>query len=397
MIGAPTYDETEASNPACDPGQCHEAGRSYVYRGEDVMDPANGGAATPLQTPLRTLKSVTAQTDDPTSSARTDSELFGQAIFPIGDVGSCNAATPAGDPCPNASSTATPDGSPEVVVSAFRTDLPSNADFPDPAFFDVGVNMLVDGKTGAVLAIYQHPEPQAGSIFGFTLHNEPAAGDLGSTPLADVFIPAMRQNVDFTAQGRGYVMNGNFKAGANGTNFAQVNDPTPSRAATSASRRPVSATSSRTRRARRATSFWSVPSVRTTRGRTPTSSTTSRSSTRSPNGLCRPSQTPTSSPEARSARLWRRWVTSTATASSTTRWAPTCGTPTRRPAGARAGSTSCAATTRRRPRHRPPATGPAHPVRPVHRASRLPERRLPVGRSNWRPIAPSSRAAPACA
>ncbi len=227
VIGAPTYDETEASNPACDPGQCHEAGRSYVYRGEDVMDPANGGAATPLQTPLRTLKSVTAQTDDPTSSARTDSELFGQAIFPIGDVGSCNAATPAGDPCPNASSTATPDGSPEVVVSAFRTDLPSNADFPDPAFFDVGVNMLVDGKTGAVLAIYQHPEPQAGSIFGFTLHNEPAAGDLGSTPLADVFIPAMRQNVDFTAQGRGYVMNGNFKAGANGTNFAQVNDPTP--------------------------------------------------------------------------------------------------------------------------------------------------------------------------
>ncbi len=227
VIGAPTYDETKASNPACDPGQCHEAGRSYVYRGEDIMDPANGGAATPLQTPLRMLKSVTAQTDDPTSSARTDSELFGQAIFPIGDVGSCNAATPSGERCPNASSTATPDGSPEVVVSAFRTDLPSDADFPDPAFFDVGVNMLVDGKTGSVLAIYQHPEPQSGSIFGFTLHNEPAAGDLGSTPLADVFIPAMRQNVDFTAQGRGYIMNGNFKAGANGTNFAQLNDPTP--------------------------------------------------------------------------------------------------------------------------------------------------------------------------
>jgi hypothetical protein len=227
VIGAPTYDETPISNPACNPGQCHEAGRAYLYRGEDVIDPAAGGAATPLATPLRTFRNLAAQTDDPVSSAQTNSELFGQAVFPIGDVGTCSAAVPAGELCPNASSTNTPDGSPEVVISAFRTDLPSTADVPDPAFFDVGVNMLVDGRTGSVLAIYQHPEPQAGSIFGFTLHNEPAAGDMGSTPLPDVFIPAMRQNVDFTAQGRGYVMNGNFKAGANGTNFAQVNDPTP--------------------------------------------------------------------------------------------------------------------------------------------------------------------------
>ncbi|MBW3652491.1 MAG: integrin alpha [Actinobacteria bacterium] len=229
VIGAPTYDETSASNPACSPGQCHEAGRTYVYRGEDMIDPAHGGAAPAdaLETPLRTLRSIVAQTDDELSSARTNSELFGQAIFPIGDVGGCTSPISAGELCPNSTSTSTPDGSPEVVVSAFRTDLPSNADVPDPAFFDVGVNMLVDGRTGSVLAIYQHPEPQAGSIFGFTLHNEPAPGDLGSTPAPDVFIPAMRQNVDFTAQGRGYIMNGNFKAGANSLNFAQLNDPTP--------------------------------------------------------------------------------------------------------------------------------------------------------------------------
>ena len=227
VIGAPTYDEQTASNPACNPGQCHEAGRSYVYRGEDIMNPANGGAAVPLEVPLRTLKNLVAQTDDPVSSAQTNLELFGQAVFPIGDVGRCNAATPPGEACPNASSTNVPDGSPEVVISAFRTDLPSNADFPDPAWFDVGVNMLVDGRTSSVLAIYQHPEPQPGSIFGFTLHNEPAPGDLGSTALPDVLIPAMRQNVDFNAQGRAYVMNGNFKAGANGINFAQLNDPTP--------------------------------------------------------------------------------------------------------------------------------------------------------------------------
>ena len=227
VIGAPTYDEQASSNPACSPGQCHEAGRTYIYRGEDIMNPANGGSAVPLQVPLRTLKNLTAQTDDEVSSARTNSELFGQAVFPIGDVGTCNATTAAGELCPNASSTNVPDGSPEVVVSSFRTDLPSNADFPDPAFFDVGVNMLIDGKTGTVLSIYQHPEPQAGSIFGFTLHNEPAAGDLGSSALPDVLIPAMRQNQDFTAQGRAYVMNGNFKAGANGINFSQLNDPTP--------------------------------------------------------------------------------------------------------------------------------------------------------------------------
>ncbi|MDQ3643576.1 MAG: integrin alpha, partial [Actinomycetota bacterium] len=227
VIGAPTYDETTATNPTCVPGPCHQAGRSYVFLGEDVVDPANGGADTPLEVPLRTLKSLVAQTDDETSSAQVDSELFGQAVFPIGDVGACTEAIPPGELCPNASSTSTPDGSPEVVISAFRTDLPSDADVPDPAFFDVGVNMLVDGSTGSVLTIYQHPEPQPGAIFGFTLHNEPAAGNLGSTPLPDVFIPAMRQNVDFTAQGRGYIMNGNFKAGANGMNFAQLNDPTP--------------------------------------------------------------------------------------------------------------------------------------------------------------------------
>ena len=229
VIGAPTYDETTASNPACSPGQCHEAGRSYVYRGEDMIDAAQGGAAPgdALESPLHTLRNTVAQTDDEVSSARTNSELFGQAIFPIGDVGGCTMPVNAGELCPNSASTSTADGRPEVVVSAFRTDLPSNADVPDPAWFDVGVNMLVDGRTASVLAIYQHPEPQAGSIFGFTLHNEPAAGDLGSTPAPDVFIPAMRQNIDFTAQGRGYVMNGNFKAGANGLNFAQLNDPTP--------------------------------------------------------------------------------------------------------------------------------------------------------------------------
>ena len=227
VIGAPTYDETPASNPACGFGQCHEAGRSYIYRGEDIIDPGTGGAAVPLAVPLRTLKNLTAQTDDPVSSAQTNSELFGQAVFPIGDVGRCNGTIAPGALCTNTSSTNIPDGSPEVVISSFRTDLPSFSDAPDPAFFDVGVNMLVDGRTGSVLSVYQHPEPQAGAIFGFTLHNEPAPGDLGSTNLPDVLIPAMRQNHDFTAQGRAYVMNGNFKAGANGINFAQLNDPTP--------------------------------------------------------------------------------------------------------------------------------------------------------------------------
>lgn len=113
-----------------------------------------------------------------------------------------------------------------MLVSAFRVDTP--VDDPDPAFFDVGVNFLIDGETGSILYTYQHPEPQAASIFGFTLHNEPAAGDLGSSALPDLYLPAMRQNAQGrSAAGRGYIVNGNFKTGANSINFAQLNDPTP--------------------------------------------------------------------------------------------------------------------------------------------------------------------------
>lgn len=174
------------------------------------------------------LKSLFAQTDDLDSSVNTNSELFGHTVAPVGDVGGCSAGGVApGERCPPASSTRTPDGRPEILVSVFRTDLPSDADDPDPAFFDVGVNVLIDGATSTVLYTYQHPEPQSASIFGFTLHNEPVAGNLGGSALPDVFIPAMRQNVDFTAQGRGYVMNRDFKASPNSINFSQLNDPTP--------------------------------------------------------------------------------------------------------------------------------------------------------------------------
>jgi hypothetical protein len=49
--------------------------------------------------------------------------------------------------------------------------------------FDVGVNLMLDGRTGAVLQTYFHSEPQAGSIFGSTLVNQPQLLDAVLAPM----------------------------------------------------------------------------------------------------------------------------------------------------------------------------------------------------------------------
>lgn len=235
VVGASTYFETAATahpDSQCNDSAataCRGAGRSYIFSGEQIRQsnpnvPLDGTGAG--QTPPSKLRNIHAQADDPDTTVNTNTELFGHLVFPVGDVGKCNATPGPGNRCAPGDSTSTPDGQPDVLISAFRVDTP--VDDPDPAFFDVGVNFLIDGETGSVLYTYQHPEPQAASIFGFTLHNEPAAGDLGSSALPDVYLPAMRQNAQGrTAAGRGYIMNGFFKTGANSINFAQLNDPTP--------------------------------------------------------------------------------------------------------------------------------------------------------------------------
>ncbi len=230
VVGASRYTESPAtafptSHCARTAGAtCISAGRAYVYRGEDI---AGSDPGVTLETAFRTVRNPAAQADDPnTVDITTRRELFANAIAPVGDVGGCTTAgVAAGDRCPATGSSNVPDGRPEILISGLRVDVPM--DNPDPAFADAGVDFLVDGRTGAVLYTYQHPEPQAGAVLGSSIGG-PAVGTLGDSPLPDVYLSAVTQNGRFKAEGRGYVMSGDIKAFTSTINFSLLNDPTPS-------------------------------------------------------------------------------------------------------------------------------------------------------------------------
>jgi hypothetical protein len=224
VVGASDYFETGAtahpdSDCASAPGnECLQAGRAYVYYGEAI---AGSDPDLIEDTPDMVIKNRAAQADDLTSPVNFNRESMGYSVAPVGDLGTCNTNPGFGFFCPNANSTGTADGQPDVVISSHRTD--------DFDMYDAGVAHLIDGVTGSVLYTYRHPEPQPASIFAFTNYNQPAFGDLGSSTTPDVYLPAMRQNNPFTGGGRGYLMNGAFKQGGspNAISFASLDDPTP--------------------------------------------------------------------------------------------------------------------------------------------------------------------------
>ncbi len=230
VVGASRYTESPAtaypgSHCANTAGaQCVGSGRAYAYRGEDV---AGSDPNVTLETAFRIFRNPAAQADDPfVADITARRELFGNAMTAVGDVGSCTTpAIAAGDRCPFSGISTVLDGRPEILVSAFRVDLPMNN--PDGSMPDVGVNFLYDGATGALLATYHHPEPQAGATFGTPVGGLPV-GDLGGdTTRADLYIPAVTQNGAFKGQGRGYVMSGDLNAFTSTLNFALLDDPTP--------------------------------------------------------------------------------------------------------------------------------------------------------------------------
>jgi hypothetical protein len=224
VIGSSDYTDDTASNPACDDGtgngRCFQTGRFYVYRGEDL---AGLGPGTPLETPLYTLKNFMAQHDANTINSRFHREAMGYSVAPVGDLGKCNTATVSpGTLCLNTANTPTPDGKPDFIASAHRTDA--------NGLGDVGAAFAIDGPTGRVLDIYTHPEPQESAVFGFSNYNQPVLGDAGSSAAPDVYQGAMIQAVRFTAQGRGYVLSGDFRSGgANHYRIATLDDPTPAK------------------------------------------------------------------------------------------------------------------------------------------------------------------------
>lgn len=207
---------------------CQAAGRTYVYRGEEIvgsnpqeiLDGATNGdtpAGSNGAESVKQLRALNAQSNP------GGTELFGNALTAIGDVGACTAmGIQPGARCPDAASTATPDGKPDVVVGALRVDLP--VDSPGGDSTDEGVSYLVDGASGAVLRTYAHPDPQNVAIFGSQVQ-QPAPGDLGGSALPDAYIPATSQDTEMANGGRGYVLSGDFKLGD--LLVSEIKDPTP--------------------------------------------------------------------------------------------------------------------------------------------------------------------------
>ncbi|MDQ3716075.1 MAG: hypothetical protein M3381_08685, partial [Actinomycetota bacterium] len=182
---------------------CSAQGRAYIYRGEDIVgsSPAEILDGSGSNETVKRLKNLYAQ-------SAGGSGLFANSLAPIGDVGSCTApGIGAGDLCPAGAVSAAPDGKPDIVVGALRTDLPF--DSPGGALQDAGVSHVVDGVTGAVLRTYQSPDPQGFAVFG-SQFLQPAGGDMGEDELPDAYIPAAAHNTDGAPTGgRGWVFSGN--------------------------------------------------------------------------------------------------------------------------------------------------------------------------------------------
>jgi hypothetical protein len=231
VIGASDFTDDTASNPACDDGSgtglCFQTGRFYVYAGESLV---GRSPSMPLETPLYTLKNPFAEHDATNINSRFHREAMGYSVAPVGDLGRCNdqvddPGDPNDDPgdlCLNTANTTIPDGKADFIASAHRTDA--------NGLGDVGVALAIDGPTGRVLDIYTHPEPQESAVFAFSNYNQPVLGDAGSSAAPDVYQGAMIQAVSFTAQGRGYVLSGDFRSGgANHYRIATLDDPTPAK------------------------------------------------------------------------------------------------------------------------------------------------------------------------
>lgn len=211
VIGNPTfYEAGPATNPSCNPGPCIGSGRVYFYRGEDV---ATGSPGAILDAAFRTVKNPQAESDP-------DHERFGHATIPVGDVGKCNVDPGPGVLCTN--STTTPDGRPDIVVAAHQATAAGG--------LKAGIVFLLDGLTGAILRKYDHPQPQAGALFGYSVGTmSTAVGDVGGSPRPDIYVPSVVQHLGVIGQGRAYVMNGDFKASASLTDLSRLDDPTPNR------------------------------------------------------------------------------------------------------------------------------------------------------------------------
>ena len=186
------------------------AGKIWTYRGEDIVGTSPEAI---LDTAHQSIKNPNAQT--------TGGE-YGGNLYRVGDVASCNNATPR--VC-----NSNPDGIPDYVISYRGSDFPLGN--PDLTW---GLNMgsadVFDGRTGHPARLLVSPEPQQRSTFSGGFNAGRTVGDLGATDTDDILLAAPFQNLQYADQGRLWVFNGDLSAGGGGEqswNFSMLNDPEP--------------------------------------------------------------------------------------------------------------------------------------------------------------------------
>jgi hypothetical protein len=225
VVGAPGWNDNFDSNLDCEGaegsefGTCLQAGRIFVFLGEDVKDTAS----SPLNAVEVTIANPFAQ-DDTSAPAGTEPERFGATLIDTGDVGKCLNPTPTGNancldspPADNSPSDA-PDGKSDFVVTAPRFDQ-------DAAIHDSGTVFVVDGASLKIIRKLDSPTPQSGGHFGEITYNGPSVGDAGGSGVSDVFLAAPGFAGDAAGQGRAYLLDGNVIAPD--PVLGTLNDPAP--------------------------------------------------------------------------------------------------------------------------------------------------------------------------
>ena len=226
-----------------EPSTCN-SGRAWMYRGEEIsgtspreiLDGTDNG-----QEPQGSTAIVEGEVVGTTENVRVlrnpfgqrSSQEFGGNVFRIGDVGQCKggvnegtiSAPPTCKPAPSGTTNYDPDGIPEIAIADRTVDYP----LPNPntrETLDVGATYVYDGKSGALLTTYTHPQPQPDARFSDGFNAGMAVGDLGNSSLPDLLQGAPGQSVFSAGDGRSYVMNGEASSGR-GRQFAILDDATP--------------------------------------------------------------------------------------------------------------------------------------------------------------------------
>ncbi len=109
VVGAPQFGESLDTNEFACSANCPGVGKVLIFRGEDISGSS--------QTDLGSTSDLTLSYFEP---AGTTTPNFGSSLRALGDIGSCTADATANAKCygPNGQTSNTPDGAPDLLISA---------------------------------------------------------------------------------------------------------------------------------------------------------------------------------------------------------------------------------------------------------------------------------------